>query len=253
MLGLLVAVTVIACWCFKTGQDASVDHSHDTSVNTILSEDSVNPSVKVAKSQNKPKEKRSKVISNERKGDALPSKSLQQLNNKTAHNNTVPEKKLTVVESEKDEQLKKDPDRNMLMFKDDVPASALVYGQYNDVLSDSDSIMKKEAKIILDVYRNRTREAEIVNDLAENEVNLTSEGAVIDMLALEGLKEDSDTSSKINILLSWLSPLQPAEVRLQALYLLAEVAPDLVEDYMNDNDDSIRHEAERISGHFPTE
>jgi hypothetical protein len=40
-------------------------------------------------------------------------------------------------------------------------------------------------------------------------------------------------------------------VRLQAIYLLADIEPGLVENFLNDKDDLIRNEAERIAGILP--
>jgi hypothetical protein len=76
----------------------------------------------------------------------------------------------------------------------------------------------------------------------------------IEMLAEQNLHDEAvDPELRVKQLLATLAEDNPPEVRLQAIYLLADIDPNLVEGFLDDREDLIRYEAERIVGILPEE
>jgi hypothetical protein len=81
---------------------------------------------------------------------------------------------------------------------------------------------------------------------------VTGTGTTVEMLAEQSTSDNpADTKSQIDRLLAALADSNPVDVRLEAIYLLADVAPDQAKKFLDDKEDVIRCEAERIAGIIP--
>ena len=156
-----------------------------------------------------------------------------------------------------------------------------VYGQDGELLPSPEDVLARKAKSILQNYKDRKVEAviiseEVVGDDYETKpgeqslkndtgldsantgehtvtvTNFTDVASTVEMLANQNTSDKAvDSESQTNQLLAALAENNPVDVRLQAIYLLADVAPDQVEKFLDDKEDVIRCEAERIVGILP--
>ena len=152
-----------------------------------------------------------------------------------------------------------------ISVQSDLPDRSLVYGQHRDVIGESEALAQERARIIISTYKDRTAEAQIVDgDAVGKELPATGVGrtdgsdvvtidSITDTLAAQSTEAGDDTGSRVDLLLGFLSSNQPQAVRLQALYLLADADESLVQNYMEDSDDLIRYEAERLAGFLPSQ
>lgn len=86
----------------------------------------------------------------------------------------------------------------------------------------------------------------------ETVTTFTDVASTVEMLANQNTSDKAvDPELQANQLLAALAENNPVDVRLQAIYLLADVAPDQVEKFLDDKEDIIRCEAERIVGILP--
>jgi len=139
-----------------------------------------------------------------------------------------------------------------------------VYGQNGELLPSPEKVLASKAKSILENYKDRNAEGVIISEevVGENqsgsadtessvEVVTGVEGTVA-MLAEQSASDDAaDAKSQTDRLLAALADDNPVDVRLQAIYLLGDVAPDQAKKFLNDKEDVIRCEAERIAGILP--
>jgi len=156
-----------------------------------------------------------------------------------------------------------------------------VYGQNGEVLPSPEEVLARKAQSILRNYKDRKAEAviiseEVVGDDYETKLSeqslkddtgpdsantgehtetvatVTDVASTVEMLANQNTSDKAvDSELQVNQLLAALAESNPVEVRLQAIYLLADVAPDLVGKFLDDKEDIIRCEAERIVGILP--
>jgi len=154
-----------------------------------------------------------------------------------------------------------------------------VHGQNGELLPSPEKVLASKAKSILENYKNRNAEGVIISEEEEIDGSETSSGqssndgvgsdsadmtgpatVVADTgITVESLAEQStsdsdnpaDTKSQTDRLLAALAEGNPVDVRLQAIYLLADIAPDQTKKFLNDKEDVIRCEAERIAGIIP--
>ncbi len=155
--------------------------------------------------------------------------------------------------------------------------TAEIYGQDGEMLPFPEEVRARKAQDILRYCSDKKTEAVIIaaegdddyetepgvhnlnDDAGLDEVDmemLTKDVAdiesVIEMLAYRSLHDDAvDPQLQIDQLWAALAEGNPSEVRLQAIYLLADVAPDLVEEFLDDPEELIRYEAERLVGILP--
>jgi hypothetical protein len=154
-----------------------------------------------------------------------------------------------------------------------------VYGQDGKLLPFPEEVLAHKAQNILQNKDREAKEAVVESEIETREdgteIELrtnssqenTSPGAAdtktpaeavtdtVEKLADQSLHDDGavDHDLQVKQLLAALAEDNPTEVRLQAIYLLADVKPDLVEKFLDDKDDLIRCEAERIVGILPEE
>jgi len=158
-----------------------------------------------------------------------------------------------------------------------------VYGQNGELLPSPEKVLASKAKSILENYKDRNAEGvivseEIVGDDSEamsSEQSLkdntgldsantgehteavttsTDVASTVEMLAEQNTSDNAaDTKAQTDRLLAALAEGNPVDVRLEAIYLLADVAPDQAKKFLNDKEDVIRCEAERIVGILPVD
>ena len=154
-----------------------------------------------------------------------------------------------------------------------------VYGQNGELLPSPEKVLASKAKSILENYKDRNAEGVIISEEVVDGSETTSNGnssndgvgpdsadmtgpatvvtgtaTTVEMLANQNTSDNpADTKSQTDRLLAALADGNPVDVRLQAIYLLADVAPDQVEKFLNDKEDVIRCEAERIVGILPVD
>lgn len=166
-----------------------------------------------------------------------------------------------------------------VVIDDSYTDSPEVYGQYGEELPSPEILRAYKAQSILQYYSDRTAEAVIIvteegeaddygaeptmHSLSDDigldaaDMKMFAEGfadveSVIEMLAEQNLCDEViDPELQINRLLVALAEDNPSEIRLQAIYLLADAAYELVEEFLDDPEDLIRYEAERLVGIFP--
>lgn len=125
---------------------------------------------------------------------------------------------------------------------------------------------KREA--IRKYYSARTAQAEVVevaakqNWPAQDPERLTAASPRLspeqksEQVLMESLSElsllDPNGADTLKTYREMLKPDNPEGVRVQALYLLHEVAPGEVVNYLNDPNDMIRFECLRLLGHYPS-
>ena len=154
-----------------------------------------------------------------------------------------------------------------------------VHGQKGELLPSPEKVLASKSKSILENYKDRSAEGVIISEEEEIDGPETSSGqssndgvgtGLADMTGsatvvadtvttVESLAEQSqntsdnpaDIKSQTARLLAALAESNPVDVRLQAIYLLADVAPDQTKKFLNDKEDVIRCEAERIAGIIP--
>jgi hypothetical protein len=140
-----------------------------------------------------------------------------------------------------------------------------VYGQNGELLPSPEKVLASKAKSILENYKDRNAEGVIISEelVGENQsgpsdtessVEVVTSVETVEMLAEQSTSDTdnpSDTKSRTDRLLAALADSNPVDVRLQAIYLLADVAPDQTKKFLNDKEDVIRCEAERIAGILP--
>jgi hypothetical protein len=141
-----------------------------------------------------------------------------------------------------------------------------VYGQNGELLPSPEKVLASKAKSILENYKDRNAEGVIISEevVGENQSGsadtesfvevVTSVEGTVAMLAEQSTSDTdnpADTKSQTDRLLAALADSNPVDVRLQAIYLLADVAPDQTKKFLNDKEDVIRCEAERIAGILP--
>jgi len=131
-----------------------------------------------------------------------------------------------------------------------------VYGQDGKKLPFPEAVLARKRQDILQ-YHNKT-EAVII----EEHIDTDTDSAPADKQTVaentdntpenQDLSDDTvDVETRTNRLLADLAETNPVDVRLQAIYLLADVAPDRVKLFLNDREDVIRFEAQRIMGIYP--
>jgi|GEM_PF-3389191 len=138
-----------------------------------------------------------------------------------------------------------------------------VYGQNGELLPSPEKVLASKAQSILENYKDRNAKGVI---LSEEVVGETQSGPsdtespaevvtgveTVEMLAEQSTSDDAaDVKSRTDRLLAALADDNPVDVRLQAIYLLADAAPDQVKKFLNDKEDVVRCEAERIVGILP--
>lgn len=156
-----------------------------------------------------------------------------------------------------------------------------VYGQNGQLLPSPEKVLASKAKSILENYKDRNAEGIIISEEEEIDSSEMSSGqssndgvgsdsadmagpaAVVadTVITVESLAEQhasasdnpADTKSQTDRLLAALAEGNPVDVRLQAIYLLEDVAPDQVKKFLNDKEDLVRSEAERIVGIIPSD
>lgn len=150
-----------------------------------------------------------------------------------------------------------------------------VHGQNGQLLPSPEKVLASKAKSILENYKDRNTEGVIISEEEEidssetasggNSLNdgvgldttgsvavVTGTGTTVEMLAEQSTSDNpADTKSQIDRLLAALADSNPVDVRLEAIYLLADVAPDQAKKFLDDKEDVIRCEAERIAGIIP--
>jgi hypothetical protein len=139
-----------------------------------------------------------------------------------------------------------------------------VYGQNGELLPSPEKVLASKAQSILENYKDRNAEGVIISEevVGENQAGsadtelsvevVTSVEGTVAMLAEQSASDDAaDAKSQTDRLLAALADSNPVDVRLQAIYLLADVAPDQTKKFLNDKEDIIRCEAERIAGILP--
>jgi hypothetical protein len=159
-----------------------------------------------------------------------------------------------------------------------------VYGQNGELLPSPEKVLASKAKSILENYKDRNAEGVIISEEEEidgsetattsgehssnegvspDSADMTGPAAVVADTAttVESLAEQhasasdnpADVKSQTDRLLAALAEGNPVDVRLEAIYLLADVAPDQAKKFLNDKEDVIRCEAERIAGIIPSD
>ncbi len=153
-----------------------------------------------------------------------------------------------------------------------------VYGQNGEELPSPEKVLASKAKSILENYKDRNAEGVIISEEEEIDgseampsghslndgvspdsadmtgftTEVTNTESTVEMLAEQSTSDDAaDAKSRTDRLLAALADGNPVDVRLQAIYLLADAAPDQVEKFLDDKEDLIRCEAERIVGILP--
>ena len=153
-----------------------------------------------------------------------------------------------------------------------------VHGQNGQLLPSPEKVLASKAKSILENYKDRNTEGVIIsedeeidgsettsngnssnNGVGSDSADMTGSTAVVTdtETTVESLAEQhasanpTDTKSETDRLLAALAEGNPVDVRLEAIYLLADVAPDQTKKFLNDKEDVIRCEAERIAGIIP--
>jgi hypothetical protein len=140
-----------------------------------------------------------------------------------------------------------------------------IYGQNGEMLPSPEKVLASKAKSILENYKDRNAEGVIVSEelVGENQsgsadtessVKVVTGVETVEMLAEQSTSDtDNPADAKLQTdrLLAALADSNPVDVRLQAIYLLADVAPDQTKKFLNDKEDVIRCEAERIAGILP--
>ncbi len=153
-----------------------------------------------------------------------------------------------------------------------------VRGQNGELLPSPEKVLASKAQSILENYKDRNVEGVIISEEEEidgpettssgqssddgvgsDSADMTGSATVVTdtETTVESLAEQSDsdnaadTKSQTDRLLAALAEGNPVDVRLQAIYLLADVAPDQTKKFLNDKEDVIRCEAERIAGIIP--
>jgi hypothetical protein len=155
--------------------------------------------------------------------------------------------------------------------------TAEIYGQDGELLPFPEEVRARKVQDILRYCSDKKTEAVIVaaegdddyetepgvhnlnDDTGLDEVDMemfTKDVAdvesVIEMLAYQNLHDDAiDPQLQIDWLWAALAEDNPTEVRLQAIYLLADVDYELIEEFLDDPEDLIRYEAERLVGILP--
>lgn len=139
------------------------------------------------------------------------------------------------------------------------------YGQNGELLPSPEDVLVRKAQSILENYKDRKAEGVIISEevVGENQSGTADTESPAEVVAgvatVETLAEQSTSDNAADVkpqtdrLLAALAEGNPADVRLQAIYLLADVAPDQVKKFLNDKDDLVRCEAERIVGVLPTD
>jgi hypothetical protein len=141
-----------------------------------------------------------------------------------------------------------------------------VRGQNGELLPSPEDVLARKAQSILENYKDRKAEGVIISEEVVGEAQSgsavdieSSVEIVIGVETVETLAEQNtsdnaaDAKPQTDRLLAALAEGNPADVRLQAIYLLADVAPDQVRKFLNDKDDLVRCEAERIVGVLPAD
>jgi hypothetical protein len=156
-----------------------------------------------------------------------------------------------------------------------------VHGQNGQLLPSPEKVLASKAKSILENYKDRNAEGVITSEEEEGDdyetkpgeqglkddtgldsantgehtetvTTFTDVASTVEMLAEQSTSDNpADAKSRTAQLLAALADGNPVDVRLQAIYLLADVAPDEVGKFLNDKEDIIRCEAERIVGIIP--
>jgi hypothetical protein len=152
-----------------------------------------------------------------------------------------------------------------------------VYGQKGQLLPSPEKVLASKAKSILENYKDRNAEGVIISEeevidgpetsggqssnvsVGSDSADMTGPATVVadTGTTVESLAEQSVSDNPADIklqtarLLAALADSNPVDVRLQAIYLLADVAPDQTKKFLNDKEDVIRCEAERIAGVIP--
>jgi hypothetical protein len=132
------------------------------------------------------------------------------------------------------------------------------------------------AALILEAYGNRIATAEVLLEeefsvadgspveiavwhSAEDEESVydleqdASIDEIVSLLAMESLSQDPPHPQYGRLLLSLLSSERPLAMRLQALHLLSDVAPQVILTLIHDRDELIRDEAQRLTGVYPNQ
>jgi hypothetical protein len=140
-----------------------------------------------------------------------------------------------------------------------------VYGQNGELLPSPEKVLASKAQSILENYKDRNAKGVIISEEVEGETQsgpsdtespaeVVTGVETVEMLAEQSTSDTdnpADTKSQTDRLLAALADSNPVDVRLQAIYLLADVAPDQTKKFLNDKEDLIRCEAERIAGILP--
>jgi hypothetical protein len=152
-----------------------------------------------------------------------------------------------------------------------------VHGQNGEELLSPEKVLASKAKSILENYKDRNAEGVIISeeevvdgsetssgqssndgvspdsaDMTGPTTVVTDTGTTVESLAEQSTSDNpADIKSQTDRLLAALADGNPVDVRLQAIYLLADVAPDQTKKFLNDKEDVIRCEAERIAGIIP--
>jgi hypothetical protein len=157
-----------------------------------------------------------------------------------------------------------------------------VHGQNGQLLPSPEKVLASKAKSILENYKDRNVEGIIISEeeeidgpemsggqsskdvVSSDSADMTAPAPVVagaTVITVESLAEQhasgtdtpADTKSQTDRLLAALAEGNPVDVRLQAIYLLEDVAPDQVKKFLNDKEDLVRCEAERIAGIIPSD
>jgi hypothetical protein len=153
-----------------------------------------------------------------------------------------------------------------------------VYGQDGELLPSPEKVLARKAQSILENYKDRKAEGVIISeevvgddstssghslndgvgpdsaDMTGFTTKVTDTESTVETLAEQNTSDDAaDAKSQTDRLLAALADGNPVDVRLQAIYLLADVAPDQVKKFLDDKEDIIRCEAERIVGILPVD
>jgi hypothetical protein len=153
-----------------------------------------------------------------------------------------------------------------------------VYGQNGELLPSPEKVLASKAKSILQNHKDRNAEGVIISeevvgddstsggqslndgvgpasaDMTGPAAVVTGTGTTVESLAEQSTSDTdnpADTKAQTDRLLAALAEGNPVDVRLEAIYLLADVAPDQAKKFLNDKEDVIRCEAERIAGIIP--
>jgi hypothetical protein len=154
--------------------------------------------------------------------------------------------------------------------------TAEIYGQDGEMLPFAEMVRARKAQDILRHYSDRKAKAVIIEaegddyetepgmhnlsddtDVDEVDMEVFTEGvddveSVIEALAYLNLHDDTiDPELQIDRLWAALAQDNPPEIRLQAIYLLADIDSELIEEFLDDPEDLIRYEAERLVGILP--